>query len=163
MSIIKYSITFFVVLFIEKTLLHLVSIRQITPDLVLILIIIISLREDRSKSTGIGFVAGLIQDTFTTGFLGLSALAKSIIGFLGVFFQQPKRKYNLSYFISVSFVLTIIHEFFYELIYNLGSHLGFFKLLFYYMIPRTLYTVVVSVIVYFLFKPLLWKTEGSIN
>ncbi len=163
MQLAKYIIIYFLLLFAEKNLLHLISIRYITPDLILIFIIILSLRENRFEMIVFAFFAGLIQDSFTTGFFGLSALTKAIVAFLGIYFQQPKKKYNLSFYILTFTVLVSIHEIIYQFIYNLGSHLGFFHLMFYYMIPRTLYTIIFAVLAYLLFKSVLWKSEYSLE
>lgn len=159
MQLIKYSVIYLLLLFIENNLLHLISIKNVTPDLILIFVIIISLRESKNKATAIGFLAGLIQDVFTTGFWGLSALTKSIVGFWGVFFQQPKKRYNLSYFAVVVSVLVVIHEIIFGLIYNLGTRIGFFQLLLEYMFPRAIYTGIIALITYMIFKPMLWKSE----
>ncbi|MFZ5516421.1 MAG: rod shape-determining protein MreD [Candidatus Zhuqueibacterota bacterium] len=159
MRLAKYIIIYFLLLFAEKNLLYLFSIRHITPDLILIFIIILSLNEKRMQMIIFAFFAGLIQDSFISGFFGLSALTKSIVAFFGIYFQQPKRKYNLAYFIFTFVVLVSIHELVYQFIYALGSHWGFFRLVLYYMIPRTLYTVVFAVLAYLLFRTMLWNTD----
>ncbi len=159
MQLIKYIIIYFLLLFVEKNLLHLISIKNVTPDLILIFVIMVSLREKRSKSTVIGFCSGLIQDAFVTHFFGLSALAKSIVGFWGVFFQRPKKKYNLSSFAVAVVILTFVHEIIFGFVYNLGVHIGFFRLLLYFIIPRMLYTVTFGLISFLIFKPMLSKSE----
>lgn len=163
MQIVKYIIIYLLLLFIEKNLIHLISIKDITPDLILIFVIIISLKENKSKSTVIGFFSGLFQDIFGTGFFGLSALTKSIIGFWGCYFQQPKKKYTLSFYTVTISILVLVHEIIFGFIYNLGTHLGFFHLMFHKMFPRTLYTLLFSVIVYLIFKPILWKSESILE
>jgi rod shape-determining protein MreD len=160
MQLVKYIIIYFLLLFVEKNLIHLISIKGITPDLILIFIIIISLRENKNRSTVIGFLAGLIQDVFTTGFWGLSALTKSIVGFWGAFFQQPKKRYNLSSYVIAVSILVLVHETIFGFIYNIGTHLGFFQLVFQFMLPRAFYTSLFAVIIYLIFKPMLWKSES---
>ena len=159
MQYLKYIIVYFLLLFAEKNLLPFISIGGIVPDLILIFVIIISFQENKSKSTIIGFVAGLIQDIFTTYFFGLSALTKSIVGFWGVFFQQPQKKYNLSSYLIAFTILVLIHDTIFGIIYNLGTHSGFFRLMFRLILPRTLYTLLFAVIAYLIFKPGLWKSE----
>jgi len=159
MQIVKYIIIYFLLLFIETNLLHLVSINNVTPDLILVFVIIISLQENRSKATLIGFVAGLIQDIFSTHFFGLSALTKSIVGFWGVQFQQSKRNYNLSYYLLVVAILTLLQEFIFGFIYNFGTQLGFFRLCWQYALPKALYTLFMAVIAYLIFRPMLWRSE----
>lgn len=159
MWLIKYTIIYFLLLFVEKNLLHLISIKNVTPDLILIFVIIVSLREKRSKSTIIGFFSGIIQDAFVTHFYGLSALSKSTVGFWGAFFQQPKKKYNLSSFAVSVTILVFVHEIIFGFVYNLGVHFGFFRLVLYFIIPRMLYTLVFALISYLIFKPMFWKSE----
>lgn len=159
MQYLKYIIVYFLLLFAEKNLLHFIAIKGIVPDLILIFVIIISLRENKSKATSIGFVAGLIQDIFSTYFFGLSALTKTIVGFWGVFFQQPKKKYMLSSYTIAVVILVLIHDIIFGIIYNLGTHSGFFRLMFQFVLPRALYTLLFAVITYLSFKPILWKSE----
>ena len=159
MQLIKYIIIYFLLLFVEKNLLHLISIKNVTPDLILIFVIIVSLREKRSKATLIGFFSGIIQDAFVTHFFGLSALSKSTVGFWGAFFRRPKKKYNLSSFSVAVVTLVFIHEMIFGFVYNLGTHFGFFRLLLYFIIPRMLYTFIFALISYLIFKPMFWKSE----
>ena len=159
MQYLKYIIVYFLLLFAEKNLLNFISIKGIVPDVILIFVIIISLEENKSKSTIIGFFAGLIQDIFTTYFFGLSALTKSIVGFWGVFFQQPKKKYNLSSYTIAVVVLVLVHDIIFGIIFNLGARSGFFRLMFQFILPRSLYTLLFAVIVFLIFKPVLWKSE----
>lgn len=159
MQYLKYIIIYFILLFAEKNLLSFISIKGIVPDIILIFVIIISLQENKAKSTVIGFIAGLIQDIFSTYFFGLSALTKSIVGFWGGIFQQPKKKYSLSSYSIAVAIMVLVHEIIFGIIYNLGTHTGFFRLMVQFIIPRTVYTLLFAIITFLLFKPILWKTE----
>ena len=159
MQYLKYIIIYFLLLFAEKNLLHFISIKGVVPDLILIFVIIISLQENKSKSTIFGFIAGLIQDIFSTNFYGLFALTKSIVGFWGVFFQQPKKKYNLSSYAITVAILVLVHDIIFGIIYNLGTHTGFFRLMFQFILPGTIYTLIFAVITYLIIKPVLWKSD----
>jgi len=149
-SIIKYVAIYFILLFVETNLLHLISIKNITPDLILIYVLNISLMENRSRATIIGFFSGLIQDVFTTNFFGLSAFSKSVMGFVGVFFQQQRMEYRLLYFMTIFFVLIFFHELIYQLIYSLGGGINFSDLFLYSIVPRTFYTLAVAAIFIFI-------------
>ena len=161
MRFIKYIIVYSILLFVEKNFLNLISINDVTPDIILIFIIIISLREERVRSTFIGFFAGLIQDAFTTVFFGLSALTKSIVGFWGNFFQQPKKKYTIVYYLMICLVLISVHEFIYQVIQKMGTNIKFFTLIFFYIIPKIIYTLVFAAIAYLVFRPVIWRSKSS--
>ncbi|MCU0643007.1 MAG: rod shape-determining protein MreD [bacterium] len=161
MRFIKYIIVYLILLFVEKKFLDLISIKDVTPDIILIFVIIISLREERLRSTFIGFFAGLIQDAFTTAFFGLSALAKSIVGFWGNFFQQPKKKYTIAYYMMICLVLVSVHEFIYQVIQKMGSNIHFFSLILFYIIPKIMYTLVFAAIAYLIFGPAIWRARST--
>ncbi len=159
MQLVKYIVVFVVLLIIEINFIQLIAIHDVTPDLILIFVIIISLRESRNRAGIIGFLAGLIQDAFTTQFFGLSALAKTIVGFWGSFFQRPTKKYNLPSYLMAVVPLVFIHEIIFGFIYKLSLHLGFFRAVISFIIPRALYTSFFALMIYLLFKRRLWKTE----
>lgn len=161
MRFVKYIIVYVILLLIEKNFLSLIAIGDVTPDIILIFIIIISLREERVPSTVIGFVAGLIQDAFTTAFFGLSALTKSIVGFWGNFFQQPKKKYTIVYYLMICLVLISAHEFIYQVIQKLGTNIPFLALIVFHIIPRIIYTLVFAAIAYFVFRSAIWRSSNA--
>ncbi len=159
MQLLKYIVILVLLLIAEINLMQLIAIKDVTPDLVLIFVIIISLRENRNRAGMIGFFAGLAQDVMLTHFFGLSALAKTIVGFWGSFFQRPNKKYNLPSYLIAVVTLVFTHEIIFGFIYNLSLHLGFFKTLSSFIIPRGLYTSCFALMVYLLFRARLWKTE----
>lgn len=159
MKFVQYALIFLAMLFIERNLISFIAISDITPDLILIFVIIFSLRENRPESTIVGFVAGLLQDAFTTAFFGLSALTKTIVGFWGCFFHQPKRKYTLVYYLGTFLLLVLTHDIIYQAVYRLGGQTKFFKLLYYHALPRSLYTLFAAALIYLIFGNWLWKYQ----
>ena len=159
---IKYLIIYLILLFVETKLLFLISIKNVTPDLILIFVLAVSFKKKKSSSSIIGFFAGFGQDIFSTKFLGLSALTKTITGFLGVFFQQQKRKYKFFYYLVIAFFLILLHESLYQIIYSLGSGIKIFSLFIKAIVPRVLYTEAAAILYYFIFNPSLDKKK-SIN
>ncbi|MDZ7262983.1 MAG: rod shape-determining protein MreD [candidate division KSB1 bacterium] len=161
MQFVKYIFIFLVALFIEKNLISFIAINDITPDLILIFVIIFSLRENRPESTIVGFAAGLVQDAFTTTFFGLSALTKTIVGFWGCFFHQPRRQYTLVYYMGTSLLLVLTHDLIYQIIYRLGGQVTLLKLLFYHALPRSVYTLFAAAVIYLIFGNWLWKYKRT--
>ena len=51
-------------------------------DLVLIVVVYVAIKSGPSAGVLAGTVAGLIQDSLTTGILGIGGLAKTVVGFL---------------------------------------------------------------------------------
>jgi rod shape-determining protein MreD len=57
------------------------SVGGVTPDLPLILTLLLALRHGPETGCLVGFVAGLLQDTAGGGLLGVQALTKALAGF----------------------------------------------------------------------------------
>src|SRR2546425_13358521 len=65
----------------HATLTPLVSVGGVTPDLPLIMVILLALRRGPELGCLAGFVTGLLQDAAAGGFIGAQALTKTLIGF----------------------------------------------------------------------------------
>ena len=65
----------------HATLTPLVSVAGVTPDLPLIMIILLSLRRGPEFGCLTGFVTGFLQDAAGGGLIGVQALTKAVIGF----------------------------------------------------------------------------------
>lgn len=159
MKYIKYAIIFLIVLVIDLNVIDLISIKGITPDIVLIYLIFISLREPQTTSTIIGFTAGLVQDLFSLSMLGLSSLTKSVSCFITSFFQRSKGIYSLLQLTIIFFIVTIIHDRIYQFIYLLGSDQKLFKSFLYHSVPKAIYTTIIALIMNFIFGRVLWETK----
>jgi rod shape-determining protein MreD len=57
------------------------SVGGVTPDLPLILTVLLALRRGPETGCLVGFVAGLLQDTAGGGLVGVQALTKALAGF----------------------------------------------------------------------------------
>lgn len=133
---------------------QLLSLEGIVPDFLAIWIVYLALREGQLPATVWGFVIGLLLDILTGNFLGLSALTKTVCGFVaGYFFNEHKTRLVLgSYrFLLILLTAAFIHNVVYFLIYTQGSDLSFFQILFRYGIMTTLYTAVFSLIPIFIY------------
>ncbi len=78
---IVYSVLLLCVLLLQLTVVELITLRGIQPDLVLIILCYIALARGRRTGAIYGFGIGLIQDAVGTGVLGLCALARTLAGF----------------------------------------------------------------------------------
>lgn len=160
-NLIKYFLLLFVFIWIESNLLPLFAIFNVTPDLVLIFVLVVSFREDRKLVLIFAFLSGLLQDVFVTDYWGLAALTKLTVAMIGTGFQRADQHYPLSYFASVFGVLIFIHEFMYQTFLSIGSQVPFGKTFIQITMPCAFYTFIVSLLMFFLFHRKLWKLEVS--
>ncbi len=85
--------------FIQLVGLDFIEIGGITPDLLLILVVWISLREGRFVGMISGFTVGFIFDLISLDTLGTNALAKLLVAFLaGTLYREGKENLILGSF-----------------------------------------------------------------
>ncbi len=97
---------FFPLLVIQTTIVPLIAINGIIPDLIIILLVFYTLKLGQLHGTILGFIYGLLFDLITGGLLGSSMLSKTITGFVtGYFYNENKKDIYLK---SLSFSLIVL-------------------------------------------------------
>lgn len=94
MTLNKYIvpvIIFIPIAIIQLTLVPLISIESVAPDLVTILLVYFTLKNGQMYGTILGFVFGLLFDLMSGGLLGSAMFAKTLAGFItGYFYNESK-------------------------------------------------------------------------
>ena len=137
---------------IQSTVLHLISIGSITPNLLLILCVSMGLMRGRKVGLWTGFFSGFLIDLFYGSVFGFYALIYMYAGF----FSGYAFRIYYDDDIKVPMVLTAIMDLLYNLaVYGLQfflrGRLGIFKYLYRIIIPEIFYTVFLTMIVYKIF------------
>ena len=151
----KYAFISFILILVQASVMHLLSLEGITPDLLTIWIVYIALKQGQLRSTVWGFLIGLTFDLMTGSFIGLSALTKTICGFTaGYFFNETKTVLTLgSYrFLLIVLLSSLIQNTVYFIIFTRGSEIGLLGAIFLYGVSTTLYTATLALIPIFKFS-----------
>lgn len=141
---------------VAHTLLaDLLSIGGVTPDLPLVAVVFIALRYGQIPGTLAGFATGLAFDILSTGdgVMGLSALAKTVAGFLaGYFYSETKAQQLLGgyEFIVLVGATAVVHNVIYFVILLQGTDIGWSLAILRYGIPSALYTAASALIPMFI-------------
>jgi len=79
--LLRIMLASFIVFVLQVTLVHSVTVAGASPDLLMIMLVVLVI--DRDPITGIiaGFLLGFLQDLGNASFLGMNALAKAIVGY----------------------------------------------------------------------------------
>lgn len=149
-SYLKYLAILIVLVFVQNKFIWLLSVSDynILPDIVVIFIIYIGLKNGQIEGALYGFFGGLLIDILGGSFLGLSALCYTLAGFTAGYFYRPddeKFLYKFN-FLYVVFPCTLLSNFIYYLVYLQGLQLGFPDILFKYILTSTVYTTIISLI-----------------
>ncbi len=97
---------FFPLLLIQTTIVPLLAIETVIPDLILILLVYYSITQGQIYGSALGFIYGFLFDIITGSLLGSAMIAKTVAGFTaGYFSSENKQDQNL---ISYNFALIVL-------------------------------------------------------
>lgn len=158
MNFLKSISLLILALILQQTVVRIISIGSIKPDLVLVMLVAVSLRYGSLVGLYSGLAIGLILDVYAIESLGANAMAKCLVGYLTGLLDEKVIKIMPAtkvLFLAVAFV---VHDIAYSLAAGFyGS--GFWEALFKKTIPSGIYTLLVgSLVFYFLVVPS--KTEA---
>ena len=151
---IKYIFISILLVIIQTTVIRLLSLEGITPDILAIWIVYLALKQGQVKAMVWGFCIGLLLDFVTGNFIGLSALTKTLCGFFaGYFFNENKTHFTLSSyrFLIVVFFASLFQNVIYFIIFTRGTEIGLLNAIFGFGIATTLYTATLALLPMFIF------------
>lgn len=143
------------VLLLHTLLAPFISIADVVPDLPLVYVAYLAVRRGQVAGMVGGFLVGLPLDLMSgqDGMLGLSALAKTIAGFIaGYFYNENKTFATLGgfQFIVIVAVAGAVHNAVYFLIFLQGAGMSWGWVLARYGLPALLYTLAAALV------PMFW-------
>lgn len=97
---------------LKITLFRLIKIGGWKPDILLIIIVFLAFYNGSYTGAIFGFIGGLTEDIFGSGFLGLYATSKSLIGFVFGLAGKQIYKAQIYPYILGTLIATLIQEFF---------------------------------------------------
>ena len=143
---------FFIVLLLQTTVVNLISINYIVPDLILILLVFYSIKNNQIFGMVLGFIFGFLFDIITGSLLGSSVISKTISGFTaGYFSNENKREIYLKSYAFPLIVLLcgIIDSFVYSFFSSSNLNSNFMLIMLQQGIFPGVYTSAISIIVLF--------------
>lgn len=146
---IRYISALIIAVIIQKSFIWLISISQynIIPDIPLIVIIYVGIKRGKLEAIISGFFTGLTVDILSGTFLGLCAFTYTIIGFIaGYFIREDELYLKKYYFPVIVFILSLLGNSLYFLIYFQSYSILFLEILAKYAVPDSTYTALISII-----------------
>jgi len=143
---------FFPVLLIQITVIPLISIDGIIPDLILILLVYYSISYNQIYGTVLGASYGFLFDLITGSLLGSMMLSKTVVGFIAGYYSaetQRDKFLNTYAFTFIVLLCAVIDSIIYSFFSAVDFNTNIFKLFFDQALLPALYTGVVSTIIIF--------------
>ena len=150
-----YKIAFLIVsaFLLQIYFIPVIEINIWRPDLILIIIIFIGYKYGTITATITGFILGVFQDSLSVSPVGISSFANCIVGFLAGAMREYKMKSNISYLLTIIFLL--LHGFLFYMIYQIRSEATYTYFVFTRIFPNTIYTFIIWIIFSYFFESLL--------
>lgn len=149
MKIFLYFFVFLILLFLQVTILPFFSVGNLVPDVVLLGVVILGVREGGVPAMVTASIIGFVRDAFTTHFLGLSMLSLIIAAFLAGVVARNNSRLGLQGKLIAFFLVILISSFVYYFIYLFGAQQGILRVAGLYALPAALYTFIIGVIAHF--------------
>jgi rod shape-determining protein MreD len=143
-----------VLLLLQTTFVPFLSINGFLPDVLLIWVVYIAVTRGQLEATVTGFAVGLLQDAVAIQFFGLSALTKTLAGFIaGYFFNENITEQTLgSYrFLLIVSLSSFVHNILYYGIFLQGIQDALFTTMIEFSVAASLYTALMGVFPMFTF------------
>lgn len=141
-------------LLLQTTFIPFLSIAGFLPDILLIWVVYVAVRQGQMEATITGFLVGLLQDAVSMQFFGLGALTKTIAGFVaGYFYSENSTEQTLgSYrFLTIIVVSSFVHNIIYSGIFLQGIQDSVVPTMIEFSVATSLYTALLSVFPMFTF------------
>ena len=138
-----YAGFLFVLILLQVLLDNFLTIKGVVPDFVLIGVVFIALKEGQISGAVAGFASGLSLDLYFGESIGVSALAKTISGFIaGYYFDAEKSELILrsSKALLIMLIVSLVHNAIYLFTYFRGFNFDIIQLVFLQIFGKTLFT-----------------------
>ena len=148
MHIARYTLLLGFAFVLQATWLDFVSVSALKPDLILLIIIVIALREGPILARLLGFSIGLLQDTYAPADFGLNALLKCTAGFAVGHGRSRVVSDNIQVQVALVFFTVLLHDLLYYAITDAISLVEVPYFWIRYGIGRVIYTGLLGALAY---------------
>ena len=148
-------------LVLQVTILSLHTPWDIKPDIILVLVVVISILDGPKTGLLMGIIGGLLQDIFLGEFVSLNTIIKAPLGFVSGFIEGHFFKGNYLLAPTITFGASIIY---YMLTIVLSEELifsiNYWESLKNTIIPSSIYNAILALIIYIVLYRLFYYGEN---
>jgi rod shape-determining protein MreD len=152
---IRYILAALLLVVLQRIFVTLISVERIAPDVLLIFVVFIAIREGQITGTVTGFLLGFVMDMLSGELLGLAALSKTVGGFVaGYFYNKERTGETLGTYMFLFIVLlcSFVHNMVYFFVFVQGTEINFWVSLMRFGVWTSVYTCFISIIPMLFFR-----------
>ncbi len=136
---------------IQLTLLPLIAINNIYPDMLLVIVVSHALLAGKEKGVGIGFFAGILQDLASGSVFGIYTLSKLTIGYLFGLAERKVFKEHILLPVVATVIATMINGLvIFVLFFILGYKVEIVSAMMNNIVPLIGYNVLIAIPVHYI-------------
>lgn len=151
LKLIYYALATLLICVLQLSFSYLISIYGVTPDLLILLVIWVTLFEGKLYGLIFAFSVGILFDFLSMNVVGVNALTKTMVAYLAGFFYQEKEFWNIirsNKFFLICFLATLLHNIvYYFIMVELTDSI--FAIYFNFVIGSTIYTMLFTLLAFF--------------
>lgn len=136
-------------LLLQTSVLEVVSVAGIVPDLVMLIVVINGFLLGPREGAFLGYIGGIVEDLFLGEYIGLNAISKLAAGYLAGVAGERLYKENMLVASGVTFFATsaglLVN---YLLLFYLGLHVSPYYALLRLALPTAVYTALLAPLVF---------------
>jgi rod shape-determining protein MreD len=122
--IIKWACIFILCFILQTTVVRVIGLFGVVPDLLMLALFFLALKNGQMPAVWVGFLLGLAQDLFSPSILGQNALSKSVAGFFAGFFNERMMRVDIMAQLILLFVTFVLNDAVYFIIQSVKTGNG---------------------------------------
>jgi len=146
MKTIIWLVVIVVTIIIQSTLLPLIAIKGICPDILLVIVISYALLSGKDKGVGMGFFAGLLQDLAFGSIFGINTLSKIATGYICGLAERKVFKEHVLLPVAATAVATVFNGLvMFMVLFMLGHKVDVGSAIINNLVPLVGYNVIIAI------------------
>jgi rod shape-determining protein MreD len=136
-------------LFLQTSWTDAISLWEIKPDLILLILVFVGITSGQIEATILGFLSGFMIDVYNPEWMGLNALSNSLIGFAVGYSRVGIVAEDIQVQATVLFIASLIRDLIYFICYAFPDPLQALYLVLRYGLGTAVYTAVLGSLISF--------------
>jgi rod shape-determining protein MreD len=148
-AIFKWIGIFLACFTLQTTLVPVIAIKGIHPDLLMVALFFLAVRSGQMTGVWVGFFLGLAQDLYAPSILGQNALSKAVAGFFAGIFNEKVMRVDPLVHLVFLFLTFIVNDTLFYIVQTVKNGGGvLFHELLTASLPRALYSLLFAMLPY---------------